>query len=298
MVDSVNARYSRQFSDQVHVAAQQMKSRLRPFVKIKALDANDFAYDGIESVEAHEVTGRNSATVFSDITHTRRKLRARRFAVALPVDPKDAIETVTNPEKDYAGAVARAINRKFDKVVIDAMFADVQTGQEFGTTVTFADDGGLTIDATAGFTYEKLLEMSRKFVNNEVGNEMEEDFILGITGDEQEDLMAEAELTSGDFTRQFAVEKGKLVRATEFGLVKYGASVSNPLLDVNSGTRDCFAMATNVQPAMCMGIAKDIAIRIDERPDLNYTKQVYADVIIGAVRTEGKLIQKVQTTAN
>lgn len=297
-VDSIVARYKRQFSDQVHVAAQQMQSRLRPFAPIKPMDANDFAYDGLGAVEAHEVTGRNSPTVFSDITHNRRKLKARRFAVALPIDPKDSLEVVVDPTKDYAGAVARALNRKYDRVVYDAMFADVLTGQEFATTVSFATDGGLTIDMTSGVTYEKLREAARKFTNNEVGNEMEENFIMGITGDEEEDLFGESELTSGDFSRQYAVDKGRMVFASGFQIIKYGASVANPILGVTSGTRNCFAMTTKAQPAMCVGLAKDVEIRITERPDLNYSRQVYADLIMGAVRTEGVLVQKWQTTSN
>lgn len=297
-VDSIVQRYKRQFSDQVHVAAQQMQSRLRPFAPIKALDANDFAYDGLGAVEAHEVTGRNAPTVFSDIAHNRRKLKARRFAVALPIDPKDSLEVVVSPEKDYAGAIARALNRKYDRVVYDAMFADVQTGQEFATTISFATDGGLTIDMTSGVTYEKLRESARKFTNAEVGNEMDENFIAGITGDEEEDMFGESELTSGDFSRQFVVDKGKMVFATGFQLVKYGATVANPILTVSGGVRNCFSMTTKAQPAMCVGLAKDVEIRIDERKDLNYTKQVYADLIMGAVRTEGVLVQKWTTTPN
>lgn len=297
MVDSVNARFARQFSDQVHVIAQQSTSRLRPFVTVKPLSADDFAYDSLGTVEAHEITGRNSPTVFSDITHGRRKLKARRFAVTLPIDPKDSISMVVDPTSDYSKAVAKAINRRFDRIVLDAMFADVLTGQDFSTTVTFATDGGLTIDMTAGSTYEKLREAARKFTNNEVGNEMEETFIAGITGDEEEDFFAESELTSGDFSRQYAIDKGKMIMASGFQLVKYGASVNTPMLSVTSGTRNCFAMAAQASPAMCVGVAKDMLVRIDERPDLNYTTQVYAEIIMGAVRTEGVLIQKWQTTS-
>lgn len=293
MVDSIEANYVRQFSDQVHLAAQQMQTRLKSHVILKAMKAEDFAYDGLESVEAHEVTGRNSKTVFSDITHNRRKILPQRFAVALPIDVLDAQRILIDPQSDYAGSVARALMRKIDKVIVDAMFADVSTGKSFGTTVTFANDGGTTVNATAGLTYEKLLEIHENFIDDEVGNDLPEDFVLGITGKEHTSLMKESELTSGDFSRDFVVEGGSIVRAAGFKLVRFGASATLPILAVSGTTRDCFAMTGR---AICVGISKDITVRVDVRTDLNMTVQVYADMTYGAVRTEGKLIQKVQTS--
>ena len=48
--------------------------------------------------------------------------------------------------------------------------------------------------------------------------------------------------------------------------------------------------------AICLGISKDISIAIEDRKDLHETTQVIATIEMGAVRTEGSLIQKVQTT--
>lgn len=293
MVDSIDRNKVREFSRMVHVAAQQMKSRLRSFVKIKPIKGEDFAYDGLESVEAHEITGRNSPTKFSDIIHSRRQILPRRFSVALPIDPKDNLDVIINPENEYVQAVIRAMERKIDKIIIDIMFASVKTGKDFGTTKTFAADGGITVNAQAGLTYEKLLEIHQNFIDNEVGNDGMEEFVLGITGDEHTQLMQEIELTSGDFVRDFAIEKGEITKAAGFNIVKFGASVSNPLINVASSVRDCFAFSTR---GIVLGIAEDIKVRVDERPDLNYTKQVYAEITMGAVRTEGLLVQKVQTT--
>lgn len=294
MVDSINARYGREFSDMVHVAAQQTKFRLQPYVKIKTLNLADFAYDGIEDVEAHEVVGRNAPTIFSDITHTRRKLKPRRFAIALPIDVKDLeAGALVDPQKDYAQACVNAIMRLKDRLVVQAAFADVRTGPDFENTVTFAQDGGITVNATAGLTYEKLLEIEQNFVDNEVGNDNDMRMALLISGREHTQLMGESELVSGDYTRQFAVEKGKLTTAMGFDLIKFGANAKRPVLPVASTVRSNVALA---EGAMVLGIAKDITIRVTERPDLNYTTQVYADVIMDALRTEGKLVQKVTTT--
>lgn len=281
------------FSSQVHVAAQQMKARLRDKVIVKQMVGDVFAYDGIGDVEAIEQVGRHQPVVFSDIDHTRRKIARRRFTLTLPIDAADVRGALMNPGSEYPAACARAMERVFDRIVVEAQFAAVLTGRDFGTSVTFANDNGDTIDATAGLTYEKLLEMNRKFIDDEVGNDIPERMCLGLSGDEHEDLMLEAELTSGDYSRQFVIDKGEVTRAMQYEIVKYGGGVGNPILPVSAGVRDCFAMSTR---AMCVGMSKEVGINIEKRADLHETVQVEVVFELGAVRTDGKLIKKVQTT--
>lgn len=282
------------FSAQVHVAAQQMKARLRDKVMVKQMAGDLFAYDGLGDVEAIEQTGRHQPVVFSDIEHTRRKIARRRFTLTLPIDASDVRGALINPGSEYPAACARSMERVFDRIVVEAMFAAVLTGRDFGTSVTFATDDGDTINATAGLTYEKLLEANRLFTDDEVGNDIPERMCLGLSGDEHEDLMLETELVSGDFSRQYAIDKGgNIERALGYEIVKYGGAATNPILAVSGGTRDCFAMSTR---AMCVGMSKEVGINIEKRSDLHETVQVEVVFELGAVRTEGKLIKKVQTT--
>lgn len=291
--ESVDNALITQFSAMVHVAAQQSRSRLRSLVQIKQMTGDIFAYDGLGPVEAAEVIGRHQPVSFSDPDHRRRKISRRRFVLTLPIDASDVRGMLLNPQAEYAQACARAMERVFDRVVVEAMFAAVLTGRDMGTSVTFANDGGLTVDATAGLTYEKLLEIIKNFIDNEVGNDSFEQLVLGISGDEHSSLMQEIELVSGDYTRQFAIEKGRLVNAAGLDLVLFAGGVSRPVLDVTAGVRSCFAMSTR---AMCVGMSKDVEIKVESRPDLIETTQVQVIFDLGAVRTEGKLIQKVTTT--
>ncbi len=283
-----------QFSDQIHVESQQMQSRLRPIVKVKPMTGDVFAYDGLGAVEAEEVVGRVVKRTFQDISHLRRKIARRRFVVTLPIDDMDVRAVLLNPEQEYSAAVVRAMSRRFDRVGIEAAFADVKTGRDFETTVTYANDGGTTVNATSGLTYEKILEINKVFRNNEVNTEMPEQQIMLLTGTEEERLFQETELISGDFQRQFAIEKGQMIMAVGNRLLVYGGSVTNPILSVVSGTRDCIAM---VGRALCYGLSKEFEVKIEPRPDYVDLVQVAVSGILGAVRAEGKLIQKVQTTA-
>lgn len=294
-VESIDKNLIIEFSDMMHVKAQQIQARLRPYVQVKPMKGDVWAYDGLGDVEAVEVFGRNQPVTFANIEHNRRKLSRRRFQVTLPIDASDVRGLLLDPQGPYAEAMHRAMERVFDRVVIEAMFADVKTGRDFETTVTYATDSGYTaIDATAGLTYEKLLAITQNFHDNEVGNDIPEKFVLGIAGKEHTQLMGETELISGDFTKSLVVDDGEIKKAAGLHIVQYGGSVANPMLALSGAERYCFAMSSR---AMFVGMSKEFSIKIEDRSDLIETKQVQIIGELGAVRTEGKLIQKVRTTA-
>lgn len=283
-----------EFSAAVHVEAQQIQARMRKYTMQGAKSGDRWTYDGIGEVDAVEVIGRNAPVVFSDVEHKRRLIRRRRFMVALPIDAKDVRGMLMNPESNYAKVVRMAMERVYDRIVFEAAFADVLTGREYDQTLTFAQDGGLTVDATGGVTYDKLLEVNKNFVDNEVGNDMPVDKYLTLTGDEEEALMGEVELVSGDYSRQMAVDKGELQRGAGIDFVKYGANARNPMFPVSGAQRQLLA---GTKGGIFVGISKEISIQIQERTDLVETKQVVAIFELGAVRTEGKLLQKFSVTA-
>jgi len=294
-VQSIDNNLVTQFSDKIHLLSQQKLSKLKSIVEIIPItSADDHAYDRLDGVQANEVFGRAQEVQFSDITHSRRKLPRRRFDIVIPIDQSDVRGALLDISGKYAQQFMSALNREIDRIIVEAMFADVQTGRNFENTVTAVNDGVTTVNATAGLTYEKLLEITENFMDADVGNEEMDRLYLSITGKEHSALMNETELISGDFTHQFAVERGRMRNALGMDLLAYAGSPSTtPILDVNGSTRDLFAMSNR---AMALGISKDISIEVQPRFDLVDTFQIVGILQMGAVRTEGKLIQKVQTT--
>lgn len=294
MVMSIDQALITQFSDMVHHEAQQMTSKLRPYLNVKQMQGDVWAYDGLGKVEAREVSGRNVAATFDDIQHNRRKIARRRFVINLPIDASDVRGALLSPDSEYSKAVAAGMLRQYDRVAYQAAFADVLTGRDFETTISAATDGVLTVDATAGVTYEKLLEIRQNFWDNDVGLDMNEKIYFTITGDEHTSLMGEEELISGDFNREFVVEKGRIAQALGMDLIGFAAAVSNPIIPSVSSQRQLLAASDR---GICMGISKEMSIKIQERNDLIETTQVQVVMEIGAVRTEGALVQKVTVTA-
>lgn len=283
-----------QFSDFIRVKSQQLRSRLRPHVQVLPMTGDDFAYDGLGTVEAREIVGRHVKVTFDDIEHLRRKIARRRFVVTLPIDSSDVRGMLMDPNGAYGSATVAAMERTFDRIGAEAAFADVHTGRNFGTTVTFANDGGLTVDATGGLVYEKFLEMNKNYRNNDVGNDTPEVKLLLTTGTEEEALMKENELTNGDFTRQAVVDQGEIIRAVGINLVYYGASAPNPVLDVAAGVR---SNVLTTGRGLVYGMSKEMSVEVQDRNDLYETSQVQIIGHQGCVRAEGSHVQKVTTTA-
>lgn len=294
MVQSIDNALITEFSEMVHHDVQQTSSRLKPYTQMKAMSGDLFAYDGLGTLEMREVQGRVVKADFDDIEHKRRKISRRRFVLNLPIDSSDVRGALIDPAGEYSKAVAAAAMRQWDRVSSDAAFADVFTGRDFETTTDFATDGGLTIDATAGLTYEKLLEIQENFIDNNVGIEQDEKLFLTITGKENTSLMGETELTSGDFVRELSVDKGRMVNAAGFDLIHFGANDTKPILEVTGGERFLLAGSSR---GICVGMSKEMSITIKERDDYIETTQVQVIMELGAVRTEGELIQKVRVTA-
>lgn len=293
VMESVDARLITQFSDMMHVVAQQNQARLRPCVMQKRMTGDNFAYDGIGKLEARELTGRFNQTQFDDIQFTRRKISKRRFSATVPMDKHDVEGMLSDPQGQIAQAAVSAMERVFDRVCYDAMFASVSTGRDFSTAVTFAAGGGLTVNATAGLTLARILEITRNFCDNEVGNEAPVKKWMGISGDEQQTLLQIQEFTNLFYSRGYELEDGMIKNAAGLEFILFGASVSNPLLSVAAGTRTSFALASN---GLCVGLARDWEINVDRRTDYVDTTQVQIVGTLGAVRTEEVLIQKVTTT--
>ena len=294
MTDQISTALATQFADQVHIDGQQMKTRTRERVEVVPLTTHDKTVETLDSLEAVEITSRHQKTQGQDIVHGRRRLRMREFRATIYLDNKDEVGVLIDPERNYAASVARAMYRQFDRIVVEAALATVYTGRDMTTAVTAASDGVVTVDATAALSYEKLLEVGQNFMDYEIGTEIQESLCLLHTGEEHTDLMQETELTSGDFTRQFAIEKGKIVNAAGIDLIGFGGKVSNPILSASAGNvRSCIALAQN---GIQVGLAKDAEVYVDIRADLNRAKQVQAVLMLGAVRKEGVRVQEVQTT--
>lgn len=293
VMETIDALQVTQFSDSLHEKAQQKMARFRPYCETKKMTGDIWAYDGIGTVEARTLVGRYNPTVFSDIEHTRRKIARTRFEITIPIDQYDLDGMITDPQGKYADAIVAAMERQVDTTIYQAAFAAVLTGRDMSTSVSAATDGVLTVTATGGMVLDDLCTIQENWIDYEVDESKRK--MLTITGDENSELLQITALTSGDFTRyELGLDKGTLVRAVGMDLVKFGMNGSRPIIQLNSTpNKELVALA---EGGICLAISRDFDIKVERRPDYVDTWQMQCSGSIGAVRTEGILVQKVLAT--
>ncbi|CAB4137016.1 hypothetical protein UFOVP315_49 [uncultured Caudovirales phage] len=288
-----------QFSAQVDVAVQQQQARLKPFVAMQKVTGRDATYEGMGSIEMVEIMSRHQKTVGQDVASTRRRIRMREFRATVYLDKFDELATIIGPNSQYAKVLGYSAMRKFDALVVEAALASVYTGRDMTTVVTAASDGVVTVDATSGLTSDKTSEIQENFINNEVTTDDESVPVLFLgTGDEHTQLKGEVQFTSSDYTDAKPFVDGRLRKADGMNCVWYGhrTNASN-ILSVSGSTRACIAMTGGgSQFAVEVGMLQDVGIQVDPRPDLNNLTQVQASLFMGATRTQGARVQRVNTT--
>lgn len=284
-----------EFNAALDVQEQQMTSRLLPYAIRKPIAGDDFAYDGLTEVQAYHANGRNPDIQPVEANFTRRKMSRDRVVVTLLVDNKDVRGMLTDPQSELAKLCIAAVERETDRIIYDALFATVYTGRSFATSVTYTADGVASVDATAGFTYEKLLEIRANFIDAEVGNQGVVPVAIGISGDEHTDLMSEIELTSGDYTSQYVIARGIITNAMGMDLIAFGAgsNVTDPILETVSAERISFALSAR---GVALGISLERKVEVKDYPTKIETSIINVIKEMGAVRTAGVRVQRIRLT--
>lgn len=291
---TLESQYTVEFGKEVHVLAQERMAKFLPYVKMQDFRGEDFAYDRFGVLADQEIVERFQPIQLQDASWDRRWMAPRFFAVAVGVDEKDVQKMLRNPGQELATGCVDALMRRKDNLIYNAATANVNVGKSAAATtpLTFANDGGITIDASGGFGFGTLQTIKQNFVDNAVATETEVDVALTVDGKRMANLMAEQELTSFDYATDKPVASGTMGQAYGMKLLPFASGVTTyaPLLTLTSGERTLIALAEN-GIVFANGI---ISIRIEKRIDMyNSPTQIIAEMVACAMRTEGARVQSV-----
>lgn len=291
------------FNDSFFELAQQTKSELESSGAIMYLPSkgktNNMARIG--RLELVEVNTRNPDKQYADYALDNRQLTKRRFTLTVQIDAKyDINELLNDPTSDILKQLVNAKARQFDRVCVAASIGAVLTGgpDTAPTSTSAATDGVITVDASAGLTYDKIQEITQNFINNELQYSMFKGSVLCISGKENTNLMGEVEFISNDFISSKPVEAGVQMNAGCYQVVMFagsvngGVTVTNPILPEGVTLRDCVVLAPQ-----SVAVAMELAVLdVTKSATKVNSKDITIDLWLNAMRTEGVRVQKVQTT--
>lgn len=183
-----------------------------------------------------------------NLAHTNATATLEDWNAAEYTDVFDSAKTNISEREELAASIAKAISRREDQLIIDALDATA-------TTLTVASSIG---GANTDLNVDKLRRASRLLGDNGVGEDEELTYVGSYVG--REALLGETETTSADYNTVRALVNGEISAFMGFSF-KWIASRSEGGLDLSSGDRTTFAYAKS---------AIGHAIGMDQRMEVNY----------------------------
>ena len=269
----ITTAFTRQYSANVQLLAQQKGSRLRRAVRVESQVGEHGFYDQIAATAAVARSSRHADTPLISTPHSRRRVTLIDYVWADLIDDVDKAKTVIDPTSAYALNAAGAMGRAMDDVIIAAARAAAATGVDGGTSTPFDTANNRIADGSTGMTVAKLLEAKEILDGHEVDDERR---YVALSSKQVSDLLNTTEVKSSDYNTVKALAQGQINNFLGFEFIR-----SERLESDGADTRYCLAFA---QQGLLLAVGAEPVAKITERPDKNHATQVYFSMSLGAAR--------------
>ena len=252
-------------------------------------------------IELLKVAGRNPNKQYVQYNLDNRQFTKERYSATVQIDEKDDInELITSPESGLLTELTNGYNRVIDRVIAERAVGNVLIGKPSGTptSTTAANDGVITIDASAGVTYGIIQSITENYINNDLQREDFYGSMLCVTGLEHTQLMGITQFTNNDYIDAKPVVSGEVRQTGLYGVTWFagsksgGITVDNPVLVEGTTLRKCIAMT----PQSIFISLQLASLRVEQSADKVNSKDLTIDMWINAMRSEGPRVQIISTT--
>jgi len=288
------------FADALAYAVTNIGGKLTPYVDVEDIRGTSMTIDKIGGLELRQLNESGAEVEESAPPLERRKYTWDVYANAIPVYDDQIAELIEDPSGKFVTKLMEAYNRKLDSLILKAVEMSVLTGKNGDVVLTAAQDGVKTVDASAAFTYEKLLELQENAINNGT-SDME--WIFTLTGKENTGLMNEANYLAGsgnslagNFGSMIEVNGTKISKAGGFKGIHYAAADlngTNRLIREDASYRYNIAMCPD---AVRLGVGLAPKLEFARPSNKHLTTLIKFSCGVGYVREEGLKCQILKTT--
>lgn len=265
--------------------ARQEKSMLYDTVFVKTdFTGKTFYQDQIGNWSMSAKDGANVDTPENDPNLARTRVDIATFHDARLLDRSLNLQTLADPMSMASMCVQSAVGTQIDNVIYGAFGGVAHRGETGGTAVTFPTSQALAADlGGAGLNCAKL-RRAAKMLDAKGVPAGDRYFVGGAAQKEQ--LLGTTEATSADYNSVRALVSGDIDTFLGFKF-KW---LPDGIITKDGDNAQCYAYH---KTGVCFGMLEELFLRIDERGDKSYSKQVYYEISCGAARLEEEKVVKV-----
>ena len=270
--------------------ARQEKSMLydRVFVK-NDFTGKSFYQDQIGSWKMSAKTGVNVDTPENDPNLGRTRIDIATYNDARLMDRSLKLQELSDPMSMTSVCIQSAVGIKIDEVIYNALGAVAYRGETGATAVSFPSGQQIAADyetagTNTGLTVAKLRHAA-KMLDAAGVPAGDRTIVAGAT--EKEQLLGSTQATSADYNNVRALVSGDIDTFLGFKFVW----LPDGIVKVASNIASCYAFH---KTGLCFGMLEELFLRIDERKDKSYSKQVYYEISCGAGRLEEKKVVEIK----
>lgn len=296
---NVPSHYYTQFAQNIDYLVQQKDSRLGETVR-SGTHTGDKAspVDQIGSSEMSDITDRFATIVRTDGPLSRRWVFPIASDHAQMLDTFDALKLLLDPKSAYVQSATMAANRRKDRHIIGAWFADALTGvnagttETFGTTLTSSSGQNVAVSlggTTSNLNVAKLKEAKRRLMSQNIDVANEKLWLVG-SSKEHDSLLNEIQVVSMDFNEKAVLVDGLVTRFLGFNM-KWTELITTGTDDA-AGTSN--QVAAYAEGAMYYGSWQTQTTDISQRKDLKGLPwQAYVMMMGASTRLEKERIVRI-----
>lgn len=280
------------YRENVMLALQEQKDQFGDaFSYIEKVNGKQLQIvDLIGEMEAREDAPEGGDTPDIEASHEPVWVRPKRLDWGKIIKQEDVIKALTDFKSEYVQGGVKAIVRKKNRILANALFGARLIGNEVPSSTAWA---GSTVAVDFGSTgtpnrmsVAKLNNAIRLLEDAFVDIDMEE-LYLALNPQQNEELYTDIQFTSKDYRNQATFEERRVKSIMGIPIL---STKNIPDFDTNTYTAALFCKS-----GMHWGPAMPLTVRSQPNPAKQYREHPYIEHWIAATRSEDKKVVKILT---
>ena len=264
--------------------ARQEKSMLYDKVFIKnGFVGKSFYQDQIGKWAMAAKTTTNPTTPENDPVLGRTRIDMGTYNDARLMDRSLLLQELSDPMSVASVCIQSSVGTQLDKIIYDALGAAAYRGETGGNTVELPS-AQIIAAGGEGLTPEKIRQAAEKLDAAGVPAS-DRCFVMSAAGKHQ--LLGYTVTTSSDYNTVKALVNGEIDTWLGFKFV----TLPDGIINKEGNIADYFAFH---KTGICCGMLEELFLKVEERADKSYSKQIYYEISAGAGRLEEEKVVKIQ----